>query len=94
MCAVGHTYHASLTAHITDGMDVLIHEAKDLADKAGLVYNRVYLLPVVAADVTKNVKDKRVILYHTSVCYSGCKCNSLENEARLALEYKKCVLAR
>lgn len=94
LCVVGDTHDASMAAHIAQDVDVLVHEATNLAAQAELARTRGHSSTLEATKFAKRVRAKRLILNHTSVAYSERKIRTMESEARAMFGSRKAFVAR
>jgi len=82
VCIVGDTHDASGAAHIASDVDVLVHEATNMAAQTHIARRRGHSSTRDATAFAKRVGAKRLLLNHTSVAYSEPKLRALEAEAR------------
>lgn len=94
MCIVGDTQDASGAAHIAQDVDVLIHEATNLAAQAHIARRRGHSSTRGATSFAKRVAARRLVLNHTSVAYSEPKLRVLEAEARALFGVDRVYVAR
>lgn len=94
LCVIGDTQDASMAAHIAQDVDVLVHEATNLAAQTELARMRGHSSTLGATKFAKRVRANRLILNHTSVAYSERKICSMEMEARAMFGSKKVFVAR
>lgn len=94
VCVVGDTYDASGAAHIARGVDVLVHEATNLANQSHISRMRGHSSTRGATGFAKRIGAKRLVLNHTSVAYSENKIRLMEREARVMLGSDNAFVAR
>lgn len=94
VCIIGDTYDADGARHIADGVDVLVHEATNMASQNMLARIRGHSSTLGATSFAKKVGAKRLILNHTSVGYSKRKLRAMENEARAMFGWNRAFVAR
>lgn len=94
ICVVGDTYNADGAAHIAKDVDVLVHEATNMAAQTHMARSRGHSSSLGATNFAKRVGAKRLILNHASVSYSEWKMRSLELEARGMFGAEKAFVAR
>ena len=94
VCIVGDTHDASPASHIAENVDVLVHEATNMAAQAHIARKRGHSSTRDAAAFAKQVGVKRLLLNHTSVAYSEPKLRALEAEARALFGVDRVYVAR
>lgn len=94
LCVVGDTHDASMATHIAQDVDVLVHEATNVAAQTDLARTRGHSSTLGATKFAKRVRANRLILNHTSVAYSERKIRSMEMEARAMFGSRKVFVAR
>ena len=94
LCIVGDTYDASGATHIAQGVDVLVHEATNVAAQTHVARAHGHSSTLGATQFAKRVRAKRLILNHTSVSYSERKIRGMEVEARSMFGSDKAFVAR
>lgn len=94
VCIIGDTYDADGAEHIAKDVDVLVHEATNMAAQTSLARMRGHSSTLGATSFAKKVGAKRLILNHTSVAYSDRKLRSMEIEARGMLGANRAFVAR
>ena len=94
MCVVGDTFDASGASHIAENVDVLVHEATNVAAQTNLARTRGHSSTIGATAFAKKVNAKRLILNHVSVSYSERKIIGMEAEARSMFGVNKAFVAR
>lgn len=94
ICVVGDTYDAEGAAHIANDVDVLVHEATNMAAQTKTAKSRGHSSTLGATSFAKSVNAKRLILNHTSVSYSERKIRAMEAEARSMFGPNKVFVAK
>ncbi len=94
VCVVGDTHDASPAAHIAQDVDVLVHEATNMAAQTHIARKRGHSSTRDATAFAKKVGAKRLLLNHTSVAYSEPKLRALESEARALFGLDSVYVAR
>ena len=94
ICVVGDTYDAEGAAHIANDVDVLVHEATNMAVQTKTAKSRGHSSTLGATSFAKRVNAKRLILNHTSVSYSEKKIRAMEAEARSMFGADKVFVAK
>lgn len=94
VCIVGDTYDAEGAEHIARDVDVLVHEATNVAAQTTVARMRGHSSTLGATSFAKKVNAKRLILNHTSVGYSERKLRSMESEARGMFGGSRAFVAR
>ncbi|KAI0564063.1 Ribonuclease Z [Gracilaria domingensis] len=94
LCIIGDTYDASGAAHIAKGVDVLVHEATNMAAGTHTARSRGHSSTVGASSFARRVGARRLILNHASVSYSERKIRAMEVEARGMFGANKAFVAR
>lgn len=94
VCVVGDTHDASGAAHIASDVDVLVHEATNLAAQTHVARKRGHSSTRGATAFAKRVGARRLLLNHTSVAYSEPKLRVLEAEARGLFGVDRVYVAR
>lgn len=94
MCVIGDTFDASGASHIAKKVDVLVHEATNVAAQTNLARSRGHSSTVGATAFARKVRAKRLILNHISVSYSDRKILGMEAEARSMFGVDKAFVAR
>lgn len=94
MCIVGDTHDASGAAHIARDVDVLVHEATNVAAQAHIARRRGHSSTRGATAFARRVNANRLVLNHTSVAYSEPKLRVLEAEARALFGVNRVYVAR
>lgn len=94
VCVIGDTYDANGASHIAQGVDVLVHEATNVAAQTAIAKARGHSSTLGSTGFAKKVEAKRLILNHTSVGYSERKIREMETEARGMFGANKAFVAR
>lgn len=94
VCIVGDTCDAEGAEHVAKNVDVLVHEATNVAAQTTLARMRGHSSTLGATSFAKKVNAKRLILNHTSVGYSERKLRSMESEARRMFGGNRAFVAR
>lgn len=94
VCVMGDTYDAEGAAHIAQNVDVLVHEATNVAAQTAIAKARGHSSTLGATGFAKKVEARRLILNHTSVGYSERKIRAMETEARGMFGANKAFVAR
>lgn len=94
LCVIGDTHDASMASHICQDVDVLVHEATNVAAQTELARMRGHSSTLGATGFAKRVRAKRLILNHASVAYSERKIRAMEVEARAMFGSRKVFVAR